>query len=119
LAELYQLRTFGSVNFVLGVVANGEASHTGALAAIIASKQTQQLCKTLTEGQPRYRLQFMRIKVPPRKLQTIANEAFALCPDLLNDPRQSPWAIEVYPEKVGQSVELRPRAGARGACLAR
>jgi predicted RNA methylase len=109
LAELYQLRTFASVNFVLGVVANADTSHTGAVAAIIASKQTQQLCKALTEGQPRYRLQFMRIKVPPRKLQSIANEVFALCPYLLNDPRQSPWAIEVYPEKVGQSVELRPR----------
>ncbi len=109
LAELYQLRTLGSVNFVLGVVAKDEAKHTQAVASIIASSLTQRLCKILTEGQARYRLQFMRSKVPPRKVQAIANEAFALCPDLLNDPRQSPWAIEVYPEKVGQSVELRPR----------
>ncbi|MEN8662971.1 MAG: TRM11 family SAM-dependent methyltransferase [Lentimonas sp.] len=109
LAELYKLRTFGSVNFVLGVVAKDEAKHTQAIAEIIASELTQRLCKVLTDGKPRYRLQFMRSKVPPRKLQAIANEAFALCPDLLNDPRQSPWAIEVYPEKVGQSVELRPR----------
>lgn len=109
LAELYQLRTFGSVNFVLGVVAKDESKHTKALAQVIASELTQRLCKLLTVGQPRYRLQFMRSKVPPRKLQAIANEAFALCPDLLNDPRKSPWAIEVYPEKVGQSVELRPR----------
>jgi tRNA G10 N-methylase Trm11 len=39
----------------------------------------------------------------------VINQAFALCPDLLNDPRQSPWAIDVYPEKIGSSVELRPR----------
>ncbi len=115
LAELYQLRTFGSVNFVIGVVGEnpedilGEAKYTQALAGIIASKLTQRLCALLSDGQPRYRLQFMRSKVPPRKVQAIVNEAFAQCPDLLNDARQSPWAIEVYPEKVGQSVELRPR----------
>ncbi|HAV13219.1 MAG TPA: hypothetical protein DCX06_06995, partial [Opitutae bacterium] len=109
LADLYQLRTIGSVNFVLGIVAKNEAQHTDALATIIASELTQLLCQKLTEGQARYRLQFMRAKVPPRKVQAIANAAFALCPDLLNDPRKSPWAIEVYPEKVGQSVELRPR----------
>ncbi|MDP4693333.1 MAG: methyltransferase [Opitutales bacterium] len=109
LADVYELRTFGSINFVLGVVAKNEANHTAALAKIIASELTQLLCSKLTEGQPRYRLQFMRAKVPPRKVQDIANAAFGLCPDLLNDPRKSPWAIEVYPEKVGQSVELRPR----------
>jgi 23S rRNA G2445 N2-methylase RlmL len=109
LADVYELRTFGSINFVLGVVAKDEVNHTAAMAKIIASEQTQLLCNKLTEGQPRYRLQFMRAKVPPRKVQDIVNAAFALCPDLLNDSRKSPWAIEVYPEKVGQSVELRPR----------
>lgn len=109
LADLYELRTFGSVNFVLGVVSKDEAKHTEAMAQIIASEQAQLLCRKLTEGQPRYRLEFIRAKVPPRKVQAIVNEAFSLCPDLLNDPRKSPWAIEVYPEKVGQSVELRPR----------
>jgi 23S rRNA G2445 N2-methylase RlmL len=109
LADLYQLRTLGSVNFVLGVVAEDEAHYNKAMAKIIASEQAQLLCDKLTEGQARYRLEFMRIKVPPRKVQAIVNEAFALCPNLLNDPRKSPWAIEIYPEKVGQSVELRPR----------
>lgn len=109
LAELYQLRSFGSVNFVLGVVPDGEAQHTEAIAKVIASESTQLLCRKLTEGQPRYRLQFMRAKVPPRKVQAIVNAAFALCPELLNDPRKSPWAVEIFPEKVGQSVELRPR----------
>jgi 23S rRNA G2445 N2-methylase RlmL len=109
LADLYELRTFGSVNFVLGAVAKNETRHTQAMAQIIASELTQLLCSKLTEGQARYRLEFMRAKVPARKVQDIVNAAFALCPDLLNDPRKSPWAIEIYPEKVGQSVELRPR----------
>jgi len=109
LSDIYELRTFGSVNFVVGVVAKDEAKHTEALAKIIASEQTQLLCRKLTDGQARYRIEFIRTKVQPRKVQAIVDRAFALCPDLLNDPRQSPWAIEVYPEKVGQSVELRPR----------
>lgn len=109
LADLYQLRTMGSVNFVLGVVEDGAPKPAQVLAGIIASELTQRLCTLLSDGQPRYRLQFMRNKVAPRKVQAIVNEAFALCPNLLNDARQSPWAIEVYPEKVGQSVELRPR----------
>lgn len=109
LADLYELRTIGSVNFVLGVVAEDESKHTHAIAQIIASEQTKLFCDKLTEGQARYRLQFMRAKVSPGKVQAIANEAFSRCPDLLNDPRQSPWAIEIYPEKIGQSVELRPR----------
>jgi 23S rRNA G2445 N2-methylase RlmL len=109
LAQLFQLRTFASVNFVLGVVPKSEKSNTKALAAVIASNLTQRLCALLSEGQARYRLQFMREKVAPSQAQAVANEAFALCPDLLNDARQAPWAIEVYPEKVGLSVELRPR----------
>jgi 23S rRNA G2445 N2-methylase RlmL len=109
LAQLYELRTFASVNFVLGVVPEGEGLDTKALASVIASSLTQRLCALLSEGQARYRLQFMRKKVAPRLAQAIVNEAFAQCPDLLNDARQAPWAIEVYPEKVGLSVELRPR----------
>ncbi|MDQ8192793.1 methyltransferase domain-containing protein [Coraliomargarita sp. SDUM461004] len=109
LQDLYELRTLGSIHFVLGVVAKNEAKQTQALAKIIASERTQLLCRKLTQGQPRYRLQFMRVKVSARKVQSIVNEAFLQCPDLLNDPRQSPWAIEIYPEKVGLSVELRPR----------
>ncbi len=109
LADLYQLRTFASIHFVLGVVAKDEANQAAALAQIIASKQTQRLCSKLTDGRPRYRLEFIRQKASVGKLQAVVNQAFTLCPDLLNDPKQSPWAIEVYPEKIGQSVELRPR----------
>lgn len=109
LAELYQLRTFASVSFVLGVVATDAVNPTQAMAELIASPLTQRMCGLLCDGQARYRLQFLRRKVAASEVQAIVNAAFALCPDLLNDARQSPWAIEVYPEKVGQSVELRPR----------
>lgn len=109
LGDLYQLRSFGSINFVLGVVPAAKELDVAAFATLIASSLTQRLCRELTEGQPRYRLEFMRQKVSRSNAQAVTNQAFALCPDLLNDPRQAPWAIEVYPEKIGSSVELRPR----------
>ena len=109
LRELYQLRTLGSINLVLGTVAPGELNQAAAMAQIIASEQTQQLCGKLTQGQPRYRLDLIRQKLPGSTVQSVVNQAFALCPDLLNDARQAPWAIEVYTEKVGLSLELRPR----------
>ena len=109
LKELYQLRTVGSINFVLGVVPSSKEVNVAAVAKVIASPLTQRICRKLTEGQARYRLKFMRSKVPHGKVQAVVNAAFEACPDLLNDPRQSPWGIDVYPEKVGSSVELRPR----------
>lgn len=109
LAELYELRTFGSVHFVLGIVPQAKEIEVAAFAEVIASPLSQRLCKELTLGQPRYRLDFIRTKVPRSTTLAIANAAFELCGDLLNDPRQSPWAIDVYPEKVGHSVELSPR----------
>jgi len=108
LGELYELRTFSSVNFVLGS-AKDTTNDVATLAKLIGSKRTQRLCTKLTAGQPRYRLDFIRQKVTPSKAQAVVNQAFALCPELLNDARQAPWAIEVYPEKVGLSVELSPR----------
>jgi 23S rRNA G2445 N2-methylase RlmL len=107
--DLYQLRTFGSIHFVLGVVPTSKDIDVAALAKLIASPLTQRICSKLTDGQPRYRLKFMRAKVPYGTAQAVINQAFAQCPDLLNDPRQAPWAIDVYPEKIGSSVELRPR----------
>jgi len=109
LKALYELRTVGSINFVLGVVPTTKGVDVNGLAKVIASPLAQRLCGKLTDGQPRYRLKFMRSKVSHGKTQAVVNAAFALCSDLLNDPRQSPWAVDIHPEKVGSSVELRPR----------
>ena len=109
LGQLYQLRTFASINLVLGSVAASVDNQATAMAQLIASKQTQQLCGKLTDGQARYRLDFIRQKLPAGTVQDVVNQAFALCPTLLNDARQAPWAIEIYPEKIGRSIELRPR----------
>ena len=42
-------------------------------------------------------------------MREVANRAYALCPDILNDPREAPWAIDLHPVKGGCSVELRPK----------
>jgi 23S rRNA G2445 N2-methylase RlmL len=42
-------------------------------------------------------------------VRDVAERAYALCPEILNDARQAPWAIDVHPTPHGDSVELRPR----------
>jgi tRNA G10 N-methylase Trm11 len=42
-------------------------------------------------------------------VRDIANRAYALCPDLLNDARSAPWAVEIHPHRGRFAVELRPR----------
>jgi 23S rRNA G2445 N2-methylase RlmL len=42
-------------------------------------------------------------------VRQIAQRVYALCPDLLNDSREAPWAIEIHPTPMGDFVELRPR----------
>jgi 23S rRNA G2445 N2-methylase RlmL len=108
LGELYQLRTFGSVSFVLGTI-NDSTDDVEELAKLIASKRTQRLCSKLTKGQPRYRLDFVRQQATSSKVQAVVSQAFKLCPDILNDARRAPWAVEIHAEKIGLSVELKPR----------
>ena len=42
-------------------------------------------------------------------MRLVANRAYALCPEVLNDARNAPWAVDIHPTKRGDSVELRPR----------
>ena len=139
LADLYALRCFGTVNFVLGTVSERLQSCGGtvggrppaggrpyigdplpvnetdpagfveALAAVIAAPSTRYLFSTLTEGSLRYRLDFVAKGHQRGAVRLVANRAYALCPELLNDARSAPWSIDVHPAGRGSSVELRPR----------
>jgi len=110
LADLYALRCFGTVNFVLGTVSDADPaiSHE-TLAAVIASPLTRDLLATLTEGALRYRLEFVDKGHQRGAVRLVTNRTYALCPELLNDARSAPWAIDVHPAGRGSSVELRPR----------
>ncbi len=110
LADIFALRCFGTVGFVLGLVNSGsEAAYIGALAPVIASPLSQRLFTALTSGAIRYRLEFVAKGHQRAAVREVANRAYALCPQILNDAREAPWAIDVHPTARGDSVELRPR----------
>ena len=110
LGDIYALRCFGTVGFVLG--SSGEASGgeaIEAMAAIIASAQSRRVLQTFTEGAIRYRLDFISKGHQRGAVRLLASRAYELCPEILNDPRNAPWAIDIHPAQHGCTVELRPR----------
>lgn len=109
LRELYSLRCFGSVGLVLGLVKASERNTNEAIAQRIAAPQARRLFQTLTGGTPRYRLEFAGQGSRSGAVREVANRAYALCPELLNDAKLAPWAVEIFKAKPGLSVELRPR----------
>ena len=110
LADLFALRCFGSVGFVLGLVKPaGESDSVESLASLIASPLAQRLFTALTEGSIRYRLEFVGKGHQRAAVRSVADRAYALCPKILNDAREAPWAIDIHATGRGDSVELRPR----------
>lgn len=112
LADVFSHRCFGTVGIVLGRVERQEpAAAVESLARVIASKPARRVLEALTEGPVRYRLEFVAKGHQRGAVRTVVNRAYALCPEILNDARQAPWAIEVHPAGSGQGewVELRPR----------
>lgn len=110
LADIYTLRCFGTVSFVLGTVSiSNEATAIEALASVITSTLSRRILKTFTQGSIRYRLDFVSKGHQRGAVRRVANRAYALCPEILNDARNAPWAIDIHPTIRGESVELRPR----------
>ena len=106
LSDLLSLRCFGTLAFVLGTISKPDA---GEIAALITASPACALFKKLTQGAIRYRLEFPSLGHQRGLVRDIANRAYALCPDLLNDARSAPWAVEIHPYGGQFSVELRPR----------
>ena len=98
LGDLYALRCFGTIGFVLG---RADAD----LAEIITAPATRRMFEAFTEGSIRYRIEFIGKGHQRAAVRDIAMRAYALCPDILNDSQQAPWMVEVR----GDTVELRPR----------
>ena len=104
LSDLLTLRCFGTLAFVLGKILRPDATPIAKL--LTASSH---LLQTLTQGSIRYRLEFPSLGHQRALVREIANRAYALCPDLLNDARSAPWAVEIHPYDGQFLVELRPR----------
>jgi 23S rRNA G2445 N2-methylase RlmL len=110
LADLYTMRCFATAGFVLGTVRNANpAEYVEALANLIASPMSRKLFATFTEGSHRYRLDFIGKGHQRGAVSDVVNRAYAICPDILNDARSAPWAVDVHPSVRGDSVELRPK----------
>ena len=107
LGDLCTLHCFGTVAFVLGAVRGSSAVES--IAAAIASPLSRRVLKTFTEGAIRYRLNFVAKGHQRGAVREIANRAYALCPEILNDARNAPWSVEIHPTGRGNSVELSPR----------
>lgn len=110
LSDVFALRCFGTLGLVLGTVpASSENASINALAAMIASPLSQRLLEAMTDGPIRYRLDFIGKGHQRGAVRQVASRAFDLCPKILNDSREAPWAIDIHPDLDGSSVELRPR----------
>lgn len=104
-ADLFALRCFGTLNFVLGHAGQDAES----IARVIAGASVRRILRELTSGIARYRLEFMGEGHRRGAVATIAERVHALAPELLNDARSAPWAVDLHPVNGGISVELRPR----------
>ncbi len=110
LADLFRLRCFGTAGFVLDLVQESGMTRSGrAVAAAIASPRSRDLLRTLTDGPLRYRLDFVHRGHQRGAVQNVANLAYGMCPDILNDPRRALWSVDLHESVRGTSVELRPR----------
>lgn len=111
LDDLYSLRCFSTVGFVLGQVndTHDDESRIEAIATTAASPLALQILRSLTFGPIRYRLEFHGDWQRKQWVQRIADRIYAVCPELLNDPHQAPWTLHVYPQRGGFSLELSPK----------
>jgi 23S rRNA G2445 N2-methylase RlmL len=108
LADIYALRCFATVGFVLGHTTSASES-IESWASMITSPVSQKIFKTFTMGSIRYRLNFVGKGHQRSAVHLVANQAYALCPEILNDARSSPWTIDIHPATEGGSLELSPR----------
>jgi SAM-dependent methyltransferase len=104
LTDIYSLRCFGTVGFVLGTVPGTNED----LAPLIASELTRRILRTFTEGTGRYRLNFVSKGHQRSAVRLLAARIYALCPELLNDGHDVTWTVDIHPAGRGQGVELRP-----------
>jgi len=83
LADIYAMRCFGTVGFVLGHAQGASATESlEALVAVITSPLSQRLLRTSTDGAIRYRLNFVSKGHQRAAVGRLANRVYARCPEL-------------------------------------
>jgi 23S rRNA G2445 N2-methylase RlmL len=110
LGDLYTLRCFGTMGFLLGEVDDrSTATPPEVFASLITSPLARTLFETFTEGSIRYRLEFVSKGHQRGAVRQIAERAYAMDPAILNDARNAPWAVDIHTDGRKHSIELRPR----------
>lgn len=81
------------------------------IAAGLASQPTVQLLRALTRGPLRYRLHFAAMGHRRALVWRIAAAVSSRCPELCNDPKESPWELRLSggPPPTPSRLELVPR----------
>ncbi len=102
LSDVLSHRCFGTVSLVLG---KARTASTDDLAHVVANPGAVEFFRQLTEGTPRYRIDFVGRGHQRGAVRDLANRIYALCPEILNDARAALWSLDVR----GAEVELRPR----------
>lgn len=108
LGALYGLRCFGTLGFVLGTAPREGGLE--AVAGLITGGSALALMKAFTEGPLRYRIQFCQRGHQREGVRRIAEAVYAKVPELLNDPSDALWSVEVHDTSQGVLVELCPKA---------
>lgn len=110
LGDLYRLRCFAQLGFVLGDVrAASTEEAVNPIALRIASNRTRDLLAAFTDGAYRYRLELDPSLGDSELVRKVAAEVHRFDPAILNDSREAPWSVDVFPAPGGATVELRPR----------
>ena len=110
LNNIYQLRCFAHVGFVLGDVRAQSAEEAiNPIALRIASNRTRDLLAAFTDGAFRYRIEMDASLGDAEWVRKIGAEVHRFDPKILNDPKGAPWSVDVLAAPGGASVELRPR----------
>ncbi len=109
LRDLYSLRCFATVGFVLGQVSANDHNLAKNIARTLTSPLSRSLFTALTEGVPRYRLEFVARGHLRGLVKNVTSLAYAMAPGILNDPRNALWSVDVHPAGQMLSIELRPR----------
>ncbi len=113
LGQLYALRCFSSVGFVLGKLPPlpraGAPLEPKQLAGFVSGSAARAVFEGFTDGPVRYRLEFASRRANESLVREVTEEVFRTCPSLLNDSRAALWEVRVWESARGISVELTPR----------
>jgi len=110
IGDIYSLRCFGNMGFVLGTIPNQpESRFVESLAKLVVSPLSQCLFKVFTQGSLRYRFDFAAGGHQRGVVRQASSRAFALCPNILNDAYHAPWTIEIFSSGNFSCIELMPK----------